>query len=93
VTEIVPPYSNWRDKDGGALDNGTIYIGPVYTDPRQSQSPLLWDDDTPAAQPLRTLNGYIVRAGTPASVFVDGAYSVMVIDVKGEIVYYKPNAS
>jgi hypothetical protein len=41
-----------------------------------------------APQPLRTLNGYISRAGTPAQVYVDGVdFSILVQDSKGTMVY------
>jgi len=48
----------------------------------------------PAPQPLRTINGYISRAGTPAQVLVDAAnFSILVQDSKGSMVYNFPDGT
>jgi hypothetical protein len=48
----------------------------------------------PAAQPLRTINGYISNSGTPAQVYVNSAnYSILVQDSKGTMVYSFPNGT
>jgi hypothetical protein len=47
-----------------------------------------------AAQPLRTLNGYISRAGTPAQIYVNGPnFSILVQDSKGSMVYNFPDGT
>jgi hypothetical protein len=47
-----------------------------------------------AAQPLRTLNGYISRAGSPAQIYIDGVdFSILVQDSKATMVYNFPEAT
>jgi hypothetical protein len=48
----------------------------------------------PAPQPLRTINGYVSRAGTPAQIYVDGVnFSILVQDSKGTMVYNFPDGT
>lgn len=92
---IEAPFKIYTDLDGRPLDSGFIYIGVVDQNPETNPVPIFWDAEgtQPALQPLRTLNGYIVRAGTPANVFVDGAYSSMVVN-KGKVqISYAPDSS
>jgi hypothetical protein len=47
-----------------------------------------------APQPLRTINGYISRAGSPAQVYIDGVnFSILVQDSKGSMVYNFPEGT
>jgi hypothetical protein len=47
-----------------------------------------------APQPLRTINGYVSRAGTPAQIYVDGVnFSILVQDSKGTMVYNFPDGT
>ncbi len=89
------PYSQYFDKNGDPLDNGLVYFGLPSQNPETSPIPVYWDIDgtQPVAQPARTLAGYIVRNGTPARVYAEGAYSVTVRNRKGEMVYYAPTSS
>jgi hypothetical protein len=61
----------------------------------RTRSPYIWDaaGTIPAAQPLRTVNGYIVNAGGPANVFFDGAYSELVQDSNGRQVFFARTAA
>jgi hypothetical protein len=71
MLQIASPFQQIFDTDGSPLDNGYIYIGTANANPEVSPISLWWDDagTIPAAQPLRTLNGYLVRSGTPARVY------------------------
>lgn len=79
---VEQPFKTFTGLDGRPLDNGYIYVGKPNRDPKTSPVTVYWDAEkkVPAAQPLRTINGYIVRAGAPANVYVDGEHSVLVLD-------------
>lgn len=91
---IEQPYKNYTGRDGKPLDNGYVYIGTANANPITSPVPVYWDaaGTQPALQPLRTMNGYIVRAGTPANVFVNTSYSIMIKDSRGRQVFYARNS-
>jgi hypothetical protein len=69
--QIASPFQQFFDRDGSPLDNGFVYIGTVNQNPETNPLTVYFDDalTIPAAQPLRTLNGYIVRNGSPARVY------------------------
>jgi len=87
---VEPPFKIYTGTDGKALDRGYINLGEQNENPITAPVTVYWDQELtqPAAQPLRTVNGYIVRAGTPANIFVDGDYSILVRDSKGRQVFY-----
>jgi hypothetical protein len=76
--------------NGLPLNNGYIYFGVANQNPITSPITVYWDaaGTQPAVQPLRTINGYIVRHGTPANVFVGSSYSELVQDSAGRQVYF-----
>jgi hypothetical protein len=89
---VEQPYKVYTGLDGKPLDQGYVYFGQPALNPLNpaQQITVYWDaaGTQPAAQPLRTVNGYIVRAGTPANVFVDVAYSELVLDKQQRQVFY-----
>ena len=87
---VESPFKTYTGLDGKPLDNGFVYFGLPDQDPVTHPVEVYWDaaGTLPAAQPLRTVNGYIVRNGTPANVFFDGAYSELVRDSKDRQVFY-----
>lgn len=89
------PYSQYFDLDGKPLDAGKIYFGVANQNPETNPVAVYWDaaGTQPAAQPIRTLNGYTMRSGTPALVYTAGDYSVTVRNKKGQRVYYAPSSS
>lgn len=89
------PYPQYFDLDGSPLDAGYVYFGLANQDPQTSPKQVYWDADgtIPAAQPVRTLNGYPARSGSPALLFVDGDYSALVQDKKRRQVAYAAAAS
>lgn len=89
---VETPFQNFTGLDGKPLTNGKVYIGQVGTDPTvfANQIPIFWDEalTIPAAQPLTTNAGYIVRFGTPARVWVATDYSISVKNASNILVYY-----
>ncbi len=86
---ITPPYPVFLDREGMPLDNGFVFIGVENLEPVTNPLPVYWDDalTIPAAQPIRTINGYPSRSGTPSVLFCDSNYSITVRDSKGLLVY------
>jgi hypothetical protein len=90
MLQIASPFQQIFDTDGSPLDNGYLYIGTANANPEVSPISLWWDDagTIPAAQPIRTQNGYIVRNGTPARVYTSQAdYSLTVKNRNGILLY------
>lgn len=88
--QIVTPFEQFFDSDGTPLDNGSVYIGTANLNPETNPVQVYWDDarTIPAAQPIKTSNGHMVRNGTPARVFANVEdYSMTVKDKKGRIVW------
>lgn len=93
---IQVPFPVFQDRDGQPLENGYVWIGESNLNPQTNPVVAYFDAalTIPAAQPLRTLNGYISRAGTPAQVYVDGVnFSILVQDSKGSMVYNFPEGA
>ena len=89
MLQIASPFQQIFDTDGSPLDNGYLYIGTANANPEVSPISLWWDDagTIPAAQPIRTQNGYIVRNGTPARLYTSQEdYSLTVKNRNGVIV-------
>jgi hypothetical protein len=93
ITAQIVPFEQVFGLDGKPLDNGKIYIGTVNQDPQNNQQPVFWDaaGTIPAAQPIRTVAGYISYNGSPALIYVDGNYSLKVLTKNDEQVYYVPD--
>jgi len=93
---IQVPFPVFQDRDGQPLDNGYVWLGTANLNPQTNPVVAYFDAALTlvAAQPLRTLNGYISRAGTPAQIYVDGVnFSILVQDSKGSMVYNFPDGS
>jgi hypothetical protein len=87
---IEVPFPVFQDRDGQPLENGYIWLGVANLNPQVNPIIAYFDValTIPAAQPLRTINGYISNAGTPAQVYVDAVnFSILVQDSKGSMVY------
>ena len=90
MLQIQSPFQQLFDTNGSPLDDGYVYIGTANANPETSPIAIYWDDagTIPAAQPLRTLNGYIVRSGTPARVYTAlEDFSMTVKDKQGRVVF------
>lgn len=87
---IQVPFPVFNDRDGQPLDNGYVWIGVPNLPPQTNPVNVYFDEALTilATQPLRTINGYISNAGTPAQVYIDGVnFSILVQDSKGSMVY------
>ena len=91
--EGQPPYPAFAGADGQPLENGYIWIGTVNLSPQTNPISVYWDaaQTIAAPQPIRTLNGYPSRNGTPARFYVASDYSIQVLDSKGSLVYTSLN--
>lgn len=89
------PYPQFFDLDGSPLDGGSVYFGLQNQNPETSPITVYWDaaGTQPASQPITTLNGYTVRAGTPARLYVGTEYSISVRNKFGQIVYSNLNSA
>lgn len=88
--QVASPFQLFFDDAGDPLDNGSIYIGTVSQNPVTSPVQVYWDEagTQPAAQPLKTSAGYIVRNGTPARVYLSvDDYSLAAFDKKGALIF------
>lgn len=93
---IAVPFPVFQDRDGQPLENGFVFLGAVNLNPQTNPVTAFFDKELtiPAAQPLRTINGFISNAGTPAQVFIDGNnFSILVQDSKGSVVYNFPDGT
>jgi len=91
--EVQPPYPAFAGTDGQPLENGYIWIGTVNLSPQVNPIAVYWDaaQTISAPLPIRTLNGYPSRNGTPARFYVASDYSIQVMDSKGSVVYTSLN--
>lgn len=89
---VSPAYPIFTDRAGQPLENGYIWIGAANQPPQTNPVAVFWDAalTQPAAQPVRTINGYPSNSGTPGRLYVGSDYSLMVQDAKGSVVYSAP---
>lgn len=87
---ITTPLMFFADLAGDPLQGGYIYIGQANQNPITAPITVYWDLEgtQPAAQPMRTANGYIVRNGQPAQIFVGVEYSLIVKDSRQQLITY-----
>ena len=92
LTQLAPPYPIFTDKSGSPLDNGYLYFGTANLNPETNPITVYYDTafTQPAAQPLRTSNGYVMRNGSPAILYANSQFSVTVRDKKKALVIYSP---
>lgn len=92
---IQPTYPIFTETDGLPLENGYIWIGTANLDPQTNPINVYWDAalTIAAPQPIRTLNGYPSRNGTPARLYVNSDYSIQVQNKNGSVVYSAPAAT
>ncbi|MGL4576536.1 MAG: glycosyl hydrolase family 28-related protein, partial [Burkholderiaceae bacterium] len=87
------PFDQFTGQDGLPLDAGFVYIGQPNLDPELSPIQIYWDEagTIPAAQPLRTINGYIANNGAPSRIYASGNYSLRVRSRDAVQVYFVPD--
>lgn len=91
TSAILNPFPFLTDRKGAPLNFGFVYIGEPDHDPQLFPQAVFWDEglSDPAAQPLRTENGYVVDAGTAANFYAAGPYSIRIRDKGGSQVFYR----
>jgi len=89
ATSILPQYPIWSEIDGSPLEDGYIYIGIAGLNAESNPQTVYFDGalSVTAAQPIRTLNGYPARSGSPAMMYVAGDFSIVVRDKAGVLIY------
>lgn len=90
TTSVGIPFVVFPDVDGDPLDDGYIYVGTAGLNAESNQVQAYWDValTIPAAQPIRTINGYPSRSGTPARIYVSASdYSILVKNKNGTLVW------
>jgi hypothetical protein len=93
---VEVPFPVFYDRAGEPLENGYVWIGQANLNPQTNPIQVYFDKNLtqPAAQPLRTLAGYISNAGTPAQIYVDANnFSILVQDKNGTMVYNFPEGT
>lgn len=93
---ILPPYPVFSDVDGEPLEDGYIYIGQSGLNPETNPVIVYFDKDLsiPAAQPLRTLGGYIHNSGSTTNIFTSLiTISITIRNKNGTLIYTNLNAS
>lgn len=92
---VVNPIPQFFELDGDPLDGGKLYFGVANQNPETSPIPVYWDaaGTIPAAQPVRTSNGYPARAGAPAVLYASTDYSLLVRDKRGRVVFFASNSA
>jgi hypothetical protein len=92
LTQLAPPYPIFTDKNGDPLDAGYLYFGTANLNPETNPIQVYYDPTftQPAAQPLRTSNGYVMRNGSPALIYANSQFSVTVRDKNNALVIYSP---
>lgn len=90
MTMFLAPYTAIADVDGSPLDAGFLYLGEYGKDPESYPIPVYWNAEftVPAAQPIRTRNGYPMRNGSPAKIYLGTTeHSVSIKNRKGAVIF------
>jgi microcystin-dependent protein len=90
---VTQPVKVFTGADGKPLNGGYIYFGVANQNPETNPVTMYWDvaGTIPAAQPLRTVSGYISRNGvSPANIYATGDFSITIKDSKGALVITSP---
>ena len=92
---VETPFVQFYELDGSPLSNGSVYFGAPNQNPETSPLVVYWDaaGTQPAAQPIKTINGYLSRAGSPAIIYTVGDYSVTTRDNRGRLVITSPSST
>lgn len=89
---IQNPYPQFTDQNGAPLEDGYVFIGVAGFSPLTQPQQAYWDSGlTIPANNIRTRGGYPALNGTPGRLYVDGNYSILVKDKKGQTLYTNLN--
>lgn len=83
------PFPQYLDTDGSPLA-GNLWFGTANGNPETSPITVYWDaaGTQPASQPISVKNGFSMRIGTPAAVYVATDYSLTAKNAKGALAVY-----
>ena len=92
LKQLSPPYPIFTDKGGDPLDNGYLYFGEINKNPETKPIKIYYDSalTQPAAQPVRTSSGYVMRNGSPTQIYADSGFSLTIRNKKNALVIYSP---
>jgi hypothetical protein len=92
---IQSPLPQFPDLFGKPLQAGQAFFGVPNDNPITAPVDVFWDlmGTQPATQPVRTVNGMLARAGTPATVFCAGDFSLLIQDATGAQVFYAASSA
>ena len=96
MQQVTFPFEQFLDTSGNPLDNGYVYVGTANQNPETNPIAIYWDAalTIPAAQPIRTINGYLSNSGTPARLYTSPSiFSITVRDKTQAIVASALDAS
>lgn len=90
MSVILNPVEQYFDLEGNPLQSGYLYFGEVYGNPVTQPVMVYFDPEftIPAAQPIRTINGFPVRAGTATGIYAPDDVSILVQNQNKEQVIY-----
>lgn len=90
---VTSPFPIITDIDGQPLEGGYIWIGTAGLDPQTNPQNVYWDSALTAlaTQPVRTIGGYPIRTGAPGRLYVNGDYSIRVMNKNGTTIYSSLN--
>lgn len=90
---VLPPYAGFPDSNGLPLENGQIFIGQPGFEARTTPKASFFDlaltipTGTASGSAIRTRGGFPARNGAPSAFYVDGDYSITVLDRNGVLLY------
>lgn len=87
---VLQPFALFADRSGLPLTGGSVYVGVAGANPTTNPLQVYFDSalTVPAAQPIRTVNGFPVNGNAPARLFVNAAdFSLLVQDSAGQLVF------
>jgi hypothetical protein len=99
VFSVLPPFLIFPDANGEPLQNGYIFIGQPGFEARTTPKASFFDTaqliptGTASGAAIRTMNGFPARQGTPAMFYVDGDFSISVLDRNGVLLYSALNTT
>lgn len=90
TTQIGQSYPIIVDSSGHPLDNGIVYIGETGQNAEAYPIQIFYDEGftIPAPQPLRTINGYFSRNGSPAKIFIKGIDCSIIVKDKFKVLQW-----
>jgi len=94
--KVKVPFPVIPDIDGNPLEDGYVYIGNSGLNPETTPVAVYWDEalTIPAAQPIRTIGGYLSQNGAVGKIFISqNSYSITVRNKNGTLVWTDLNAN